>query len=62
MTESALDFLSPQLLRDYAGSRSFERGKGYFDSEAVFGLEEYQGKVVAKVKKTDVAARQRIRI
>jgi len=52
MSVSALDFLSPQLLKDCAGSRSFERGKEYFDSESVFGMEEYQGKVVAKVSGT----------
>lgn len=52
MSESTLDFLNPQLLQDYAGSRSFERGKEYFDSESVFGMEEYQGKVVAKVSGT----------
>ncbi|MGI8885019.1 MAG: DUF6880 family protein, partial [Pyrinomonadaceae bacterium] len=52
MTESALDFLSPQLLRDYADGSSFGRGEQYFKSEAVFGLEEYQGKVVAKVSGT----------
>ncbi len=52
MSESALDFLSPQLLRDYADGRSFERGEDYFKSESVFGMEEYQGKVVAKVSGT----------
>lgn len=52
MSKSGLDFLSPKLLRDYGGSRSFERGKEYFESESVFGLEEYQGKVVAKVSGT----------
>lgn len=52
MSESALDFLSPQLLRDYADGRSFERGEDYFKSESVFGLEEYQGKVAAKVSGT----------
>lgn len=52
MGESALDFLSRQLLRDYAGSRSFERGEDYFKTGCVLGLEEYQGKVVAKVSGT----------
>lgn len=52
MTESALDFLSPQLLKDYADGSSYGRGKQYFDSESVFGMEEYQGKVVAKVSGT----------
>ena len=49
---SALDFLSPQLLKDYADSGSYSRGKQYFESEYVFGMEEYQGKVVAKVSGT----------
>jgi len=52
MSESVLDFLSPRLLRDYADGGSYSRGEAYFNSESVFGLEEYQGKVVAKVSGT----------
>lgn len=52
MSDSVSNILSRQLLLDYAGSRSFERGEEYFKSESVFGLEEYQGKVVAKVSGT----------
>ena len=52
MSESALDFLSPQVLRDYADSGSFERGEKYFKSNCVFGLDEYGGKIVAKVSGT----------
>lgn len=52
MSKSVSEILSRQLLLDYAGSRSFERGEEYFKSESVFGLEEYQGKVVAKVSGT----------
>jgi uncharacterized Zn finger protein len=47
-----LDFLSPQVLKDYADGGSFERGRAYFNSDSVFNLEEYQGKVVAKVSGT----------
>ena len=49
---SELNFLSPRFLRGYADGRSFERGEDYFKAECVFGLEEYQGKVVAKVSGT----------
>jgi len=52
MSKSVAEFLSRQLLLDYAGSGSFERGEKYFNSGSVFGLEEYQGKVVAKVSGT----------
>lgn len=52
MFESALDFLSQKLLREYAGTSSFERGKSYFDSGAVFSLETYEGKIAAKVSGT----------
>lgn len=49
---SELDFLSPQLLRDYADGGSFSRGENYFKSESVFDLEEYGGKIAAKVSGT----------
>ncbi len=49
---SELDFLSPKLLRDYADGGSFSRGEGYFKSGCVFDLEEYGGKIVAKVSGT----------
>lgn len=52
MSESALDFLSPKVLRDYADGGSFERGEHYFKSGYVFNLEEYNGKIVAKVSGT----------
>ena len=52
MSKSVAEILSRQLLFDYAGSGSFERGEKYFNSGSVFGLEEYQGKVVAKVSGT----------
>jgi uncharacterized Zn finger protein len=52
MSKSVAEFLSRQILLDYAGSRSFDLGEKYFKSESVFGLEEYQGKVVAKVSGT----------
>jgi uncharacterized Zn finger protein len=52
MSKSVAEFLSRQLLLDYAGSGSFERGEKYFNSGSVFGLEEYQGKVLAKVSGT----------
>ncbi len=52
MSESVLDFLSEKTLLEYAGSRSFERGAEYFQGENVFGLAEYQGKIVAKVSGT----------
>jgi predicted ATP-dependent Lon-type protease len=31
-----LDFLSPQVLKDYADGGSFERGRAYFNSDSVF--------------------------
>ncbi len=49
---SELNFLSPRFLRDYADGRSFERGEDYFKSECVFSLEEYNGKIVARVSGT----------
>ena len=52
MATTALDFLSPQLLKDYADGGSFSRGKDYFADECVFELAEYGGKVVAKVSGT----------
>lgn len=52
MSKSALNFLNEQVLKDYAGSRSFNLGKEYFESDCVFGLSEYGGKVAAKVNGT----------
>lgn len=52
MATTALDFLSPQLLKDYADGGSFSRGRDYFATECVFELAEYGGKVVAKVSGT----------
>lgn len=52
MSKSALNFLNEQVLKDYAGSRSFNLGKEYFESDCVFGLSEYGGKVAAKVSGT----------
>ena len=52
MSKSDLDFLSSKTLLEYAGSRSYQRGEEYFQGEYVFGLAEYQGKIVAKVSGT----------
>jgi uncharacterized Zn finger protein len=52
MPESVLEFLSSGILREYADGSSFARGEAYFNAESVSNLEEYQGKVVAKVSGT----------
>ncbi|MBS1795497.1 MAG: SWIM zinc finger family protein [Acidobacteria bacterium] len=53
MAKKGSDFLSRQMLIDYADRGSFERGQKYFNSGNVFDLEEYQGRIVAKVSGTD---------
>lgn len=52
MSKSSLDFLSRELLLDYASSGVFERGERYFKSGCVFNLQQYQGQIVAKVSGT----------
>ncbi len=52
MSKPIAEVLTRQLLLDCAGKRSFDLGEKYFKSESVFGLEEYQGKIVAKVSGT----------